>query len=182
VNPNTVVCHRLSSVADAGHTNDFHNGDPYLRDYLDPRQEPWLREYDDSDPATIAAQLKVSRQANIRLWVSSWFGPNSRTDTTMRNTMLPHPDLGSSVKFAIHYETNNRLRDKVTNTYKIDNVAPDMVHLCTYYFKHPDYFRHNGRPVLVLYLSRAIDNAGIGATPNPSGFWRRSSSRCERRP
>ncbi len=142
-----------------------------MRDYLVPRQEPWLGEYDDSQPATVSAHLKMSRQANIRLWVSAWFGPGSASDTTMINNILKHPELHQQM-FAIHYETNNRLRNKSTNppTYDTRNVVADMTHLCNNYFKHPNYFRINGRPVMALYLSRAIDAAGVGGYSQPFEF------------
>ena len=76
------------------HANDFHRGDGYLRDQLKNRQPPLLGEYDDRQRDIIAQHLMWSRRPNVRLWVCSWWGPNSREDLTIRNNRLTHPDLG----------------------------------------------------------------------------------------
>lgn len=57
--------------------DDFHGG-KYLREHLVPPQLPTLGEYNDRLPEVIAQHLAWSRQANISLWVSSWWGPNRR--------------------------------------------------------------------------------------------------------
>jgi len=133
------------------HADDFHRGSPYLRDELSPKQRPVLGEYDDRDPAVIAQHLRWSRQANIQLWVTSWWGPGSREDDATLKTILPHTDLGTH-KIALFYETTGRIRSK-TN-YTTEAVAPDMVHMCKNYFSHPNYFKINGRPVIFMYVSR----------------------------
>jgi hypothetical protein len=51
--------------------DDFHRNEGYLREQLEPRQEPTLGEYDDTEAATIGQHLEWSRKANIRLWVCS---------------------------------------------------------------------------------------------------------------
>ena len=53
------------------HKDDFHRGQGYLREKLMPPQQPTLGEYDDTDSMVISQHLAWSRQANIRLWVSS---------------------------------------------------------------------------------------------------------------
>jgi len=75
------------------YSGDFHGG-RYMRKELIPPQLPMLGEYDDRDPAVIAQHLKWSRQANISLWVASWWGPNSREDRTLLQHILPHDELG----------------------------------------------------------------------------------------
>jgi Glycosyl hydrolase family 99 len=90
------------------HLDDFHGGQGYLRENIS--QCPLLGEYDDSDPKTIAHHLAWSRQANIRLWAMSWWGPEHRADSTIRNTILKHKDLGTDMKLAIFYETTGRVK------------------------------------------------------------------------
>jgi hypothetical protein len=58
------------------HGANFHNGEGYVRRLLLPPHMPALGEYDDSRPEVIAQHLKWSRQANIGLWVASWWGPH----------------------------------------------------------------------------------------------------------
>ncbi|KAG7344583.1 allergen V5/Tpx-1-like protein [Nitzschia inconspicua] len=117
------------------HGNDFHRAEKYLRDYLVPRQEPSMGEYDDTKPEVIREHLRMSRQANCRVWISSWFGPGRREDTTMINTVLPtiaanDPDH----RLAIHYETYSRVRKRdTTNAFKLDD-AGGVTDIVTHYF------------------------------------------------
>ena len=98
-----------------------------------------------------------SLQANIGLWVSSWWGPNSRTDSTLRDVIFPHSDLGSH-KIAILYETTGRV--KKSEGYSLQRVASDFNYMCNQqaYTNHPNYYRINGRPVIVIYLTRLLQS------------------------
>jgi hypothetical protein len=55
------------------------NGAKYMRKMLKPPQRPALGEYNDRDPNVISQHFKWCKKANIGLWVTSWWGPNSRT-------------------------------------------------------------------------------------------------------
>jgi hypothetical protein len=98
--------------------DDFHKGDGYVRKQLTPPQQPWLGEYDGSDPWMISIHLvQWSCQSNINLWVSSWWGEGSREDTTLKNTIFTHGELGSH-----------------------QLVVPDIKYICEEYFNYPNYF------------------------------------------
>jgi hypothetical protein len=86
--------------------SNFHNGDGYVRRDLVPKHEPTLGEYDDSRPDTIAQHLRWSRQANIGLWITSWWGPNRLEDSNTKDVIMEHAELGD-MKIALHYETSN---------------------------------------------------------------------------
>jgi glycoprotein endo-alpha-1,2-mannosidase len=134
--------------------NDFHGG-RYLREHLVPPQPPVLGEYDDRDPQVIAQHLRWSAQANISLWVASWWGPGRREDNTLRQHVLPHADLGD-MRIALFYETSGRVPD-FTDT---DNVADDIAYMAQHYFDHPNYLRVDGKPVLFVYLTRVLTRQG----------------------
>jgi hypothetical protein len=175
----------FSCLPQSGHAGDFHFDAAYLRDYLVPRQEPSMKEYDDRKPEVIREHLRMSRQANCRVWIASWFGPGQREDTTLINNILPEvlandPDH----RIAIHYETNARLRKKdssnlfkldeqlgkpsATHYYSVDGkpgtpndgVVDDMAHFCKNYFNHPNYYHIGKRPVVFIYLSRVLNEGG----------------------
>jgi hypothetical protein len=169
---------------------------------LIPRQEPYpFGEYDDRDPNVIAEHLRFSRKANIRVWVASFFGRSRREDVTLQESILKHPNIGD-LKIAIHYETNSVLRRQArTNDpngfdvgeiyYSVEEyedpskpasrldrfqgVAGDVDWFCEKYFTNKNYFFINERPVIVIYLTRSIDNGGkFKKFRNPDGtveFW-----------
>lgn len=136
------------------HADDFHRGDGYIRQDLQPPQEPELGEYDDRDPEVVLQHLEWSRQANIGLWVTSWWGPLARTDNTTRTAILPHPQLGNH-QIALFYETDGRMLN-VGGSNPYVNVQSDIEYMCEHYFGHPNYFRIEGKPVLFIYLSRVL--------------------------
>jgi glycoprotein endo-alpha-1,2-mannosidase len=136
---------------------DFHKGSHFLRDDLSPKQGPLLGKYNDTDPAVLAQHLTWSRQANIGLWVTSWWGPGGREDITTLTNILPHTDLGSH-KIALFYETNGRI---LYPNYTLDRVEPDIVHMCKNYFIHPNYFTIDDRPVVFVYVTRKFSEVGL---------------------
>ena len=153
---------------------DFHRGskpDLYLRRQLEPQQFPMLGEYDDRKPSIIAKHLQWSRQNNIDLWVTSWWGKDRREDLNIKNNILVHPKLGD-LNIAIFYETTGRIREK--DNYSLENVRPDMEYLCQEYFNHDNYYKMGvdtegnpdstssvRRPVIFVYLTRKLEQLGI---------------------
>lgn len=156
------------------HSDDFHRGQGYLREKIE--QCPLLGEYDDTEKQTISNHLAWSRQANIRLWVASWWGPDSREEKTLQGSILNHEELGDH-SIALFYETTGRVteerrdleyrlrpnskRNLKKSSFTLDNVKPDIEYICKNYFNHPNYLRVNQKPVLFLYLTRRYESAGI---------------------
>jgi hypothetical protein len=108
----------------------FHKGQGYLRKELN--QFPMLREYNDTDKQVIAQHLSWSRRANIRLWITSWWGPDRLEDSTTRDLILNHRDLGDH-KIALLYETAGRIRED--NNFDTVNVESDIEYICQTYFE-----------------------------------------------
>ena len=117
-----------------------------------------MGEYDDSDSKTVAQHLKWSRQANIQLWITSWWGAGSREDLTTKDAILEHPEIGDH-KIALFYETTGRIKEE--DGYSTHRVVSDIEYISKEYFGHPNYFRMNGRPVLFVYLTRKLESIGI---------------------
>lgn len=138
--------------------DDFH-GDMYVRGALDPPQVPQLGEYDDRDAAVIGQHLMWSFFAGVDLWVVSWWGPNSREDVTVRDHILPHPNL-NDLKIAVLYETPGRTAGFTDYA----SVGPDVAFIAQNYFDHPSYMRIDGRPVLFVYLTRVLSGEGTLAS------------------
>lgn len=94
-----------------------------------------------------------SRQANIGLWITSWWGPNSPEDLTTKNIIMTHEQLGD-LKIAIHYETAGRIQQGLTG------ISGDMEHMCENYFGHSNYYTVDGRPVVFVYVTRVLQQDG----------------------
>lgn len=137
------------------HGNDFHKGQGYLRKELN--QFPMLGEYNDTDKQVIAQHLSWSRRANIRLWITSWWGPDRLEDSTTRDLILNHRDLGD-LEIVLLYETAGRIRED--NDFDTVNVESDIEYICQTYFDHPNYYRINDQPVLFVYVTRVLATTG----------------------
>ena len=120
-------------------------------------QKPLLGEYDDRDPKVIAQHLEWSERANIGLWVTSWWGPNTREDNTTREAILTHPGLEDH-KISLFYETFGRILKN--EDYSLHRVEPDVEFMCSHYFSHPNYFHIDGKPVVYVYLTRLLEDLG----------------------
>ena len=136
-----------------------YRGNGTLRELLG--QIPTLGYYDASDQQTVTQHLAWSRQANIQLWVTSWRGPHSSEDTTIRSNIFSNPLLGDH-KIALFYETWGRIQE--VNSYSTQYVSSDIEYICQSYFDHPNYFTINGRPVLFVYLTRKLQALGLMTT------------------
>ncbi|MEM8677744.1 MAG: DUF5010 domain-containing protein [Planctomycetota bacterium] len=143
-----------------------HTFEETLRDRLSaPEQLPLIGEYDNRDLWTTAAHIDQSQAANISMWSLSWWGPNSFENAAIRDYILPNP-LASRLSYTVHYESTGRLGSFSSPSY--DNLVPDFRHLADNVFSDPNYMRIDGRPVVVMYLSRVYfdDPAGWAALDN----------------
>jgi len=114
-------------------------------------QPPALGTYNSRDPSVIAAHIDQSHVGNISMWSMSWWGPNSYEDVTIRNSILTHP-RASELSYTIHYESAGRLGTFAAPNY--GKLETDFRYLAQNVFSDPNYMRIDGRPVVVMYLSR----------------------------
>lgn len=132
---------------------NFHRG-KYMR--ADIGHIPALGEYDDTDPLVIQQHLDYSRQANIGLWVSSWWGKHSREDNTTRKVVFPVLN-GTTHKLAVLYETTGRLKHE-DGQRQVHRVTEDIEYILDHYVEHPNYYHIRGRPVIFVYLTRVLND------------------------
>jgi hypothetical protein len=114
---------------------------------------PVLGEYNDRSSKVLARHLEWSRQANVNLWITSWWGADSETDITTSNYILKHRDL-RDMKLCLFYETTGRIDVETNNTNRVYN---DIAYAAETYFNHPNYHRIDGRPVMFVYLTRVLE-------------------------
>ena len=137
-----------------------------LRDHLPAENQlPLIGEYNNRDLWTIASHIDQSQAANVSMWSLSWWGPTSFENRTIRDHILSHPHA-SRLNYTIHYESTGRLGSFSSPDYS--TLIPDFRHLAENVFTDPNYMRIDGRPVVVMYLSRVYfdDPAGWSALSN----------------
>jgi glycoprotein endo-alpha-1,2-mannosidase len=140
-----------------------HTFEQTIRTHLTPQtQPPAVGLHNSRDANVIAAHIDQSHLGNISMWSLSWWGPNSFEDRTIRSHILPHP-RAAELSYTIHYEAAGRLGDFDTPDYS--NLIPDFQYLAQHVFSDPNYMRIDGKPVVVMYLSRVYfdDPAGWNA-------------------
>src|SRR5579871_5068292 len=76
-----------------------HSWNQTLREQLAPAQPPALGYYNSRDSTTIEGQIDESHRANISFWATSWWGPGSAEDTTIRTHILTDSRAGE-LKYA----------------------------------------------------------------------------------
>ncbi|AHG05266.1 hypothetical protein HALDL1_09485 [Halobacterium sp. DL1] len=120
--------------------------------------KPTLGEYDAQDPAVIEQHLEWCRQFGVN-WLSlSWWGPDSYSNETFVDHVLPADALGD-VQVSILYETTNRLEQDPGWNVDFDDEAnreqfvEDVEYLADEYFGHDNYLRIDDKPVVYMYVA-----------------------------
>jgi glycoprotein endo-alpha-1,2-mannosidase len=131
-----------------GQSNQWRN---VMRQRLVPPQQPKAGLYASSDPNVVAEHIAQSVRGGISFWAVSWWRSGDRTDLTLRDVILKHPDAGK-LKYAILYESTGRLGRFARPDYS--RWIGDLTYLQQTYFDHPYYLRIDGKPVIFVYLTR----------------------------
>jgi glycoprotein endo-alpha-1,2-mannosidase len=137
----------------AGPGTPGHTFNDTLRAHLTPeKQLPAAGAKSSRDADVIAAHIDQSHQGNISMWSMSWWGPNGYEDRTIRQNILTHP-RASELKYTIHYESVGRFGNDFANP-DFSNFLPDFRYLAQNIWSDPNYMRIDGRPVVIMYLTR----------------------------
>jgi len=131
----------------------------YIRQQLDPPQQPLLGEYKSQDKAVIRQHQQWSEAYGIDSWICSWWGRRKKTDRVLRKRVLRQLE-GTETQMAIFYESAGLLgmkrgRIRIENE-DVEQLTDDIRYLAKHYFGHPSYLKINNKPVLFIYLARAL--------------------------
>ena len=142
--------------------SSFHGGSPTgsttLGYHLEPTQvRPALGWYDQDNASVISQHYEWARYAGIDFFVCSYWGMGSGEDSVIRNRMFNNPDRGD-IQLCVFMEprlTTAHSTDPAT----VAEMTAEMNYLCENYFDHPSYLYIDGKPVVFIYITRAMDNA-----------------------
>lgn len=122
--------------------------------------DPLIGQRDSRDLWTIASHIDQSQAANISLWVSSWWGPNSFENDVLKNNIQTHPHA-SRIQHAVFYESDGRLQNADAPNWQ--NLSNDFDYLARDILTDPNYYTVDDKPAVFIYLSRAyLDTAEAG--------------------
>ena len=134
---------------------------------------PVRGDYDSRDRVTINQHIDEATGFGIDFFNMSWWGPGSWEDKTLRDHFLD-ADLIDEISFSVFYETLGRLKhttNSSTGALTVDLSDPanratliaDFKYLAQEYFDHPSYLKIDGKPVVMIYLTRTFSGDIPGA-------------------
>lgn len=132
--------------------------DGYINGLLTPPQKPALGEYDSSDLNSIEQHIAWSSQYGLHFWAISWWPGQPDLDRVLREKITKARNI-DDIKFCIFYETSGLglVNDQIVfNPDRGRKMVSDFNYLAQTYFSHPSYLKVNGRPVVIIYLTRTF--------------------------
>jgi hypothetical protein len=153
-------------------------GNGFLRAQLKPPQEPELGRYQSTDPAVAAQHIAWASAHGLDFLALDWWPQEDNRLPDRFNTFLAAPNIGD-IRFCVFYESWRLNFDRTTGATTFDEAAVarferDMVELARTLFPHPSYLRVNGRPVVILYLTRTWEGRYAEAVRRARAAWRRA--------
>ncbi|WP_175454474.1 glycoside hydrolase family 99-like domain-containing protein [Halopelagius longus] len=130
-------------------------------------ETPLLGEYDSGHSAVIDQNLDWAEQYGIDWLSASWWGPNSRENRILA-TVFGDRIRETDVEYSVLYESLGRF-DATDDGIDMDlpenreRLLSDLEYLQENHFRHPNYRRVNGKPIVYLWPSRAFRGDVVGA-------------------
>ncbi len=136
----------------------------YLRRVLDPAQTPVLGLYSSREPETVERQIAWCSRFGIDFLAVSWWPNRPALDRVLREGLLQAENL-ADIRWCIFYETQDLGLDRASGTIiwteeRIGRLLADLHSFADDYFPHPAYLKIDGRPVIILYLTRNFHGSG----------------------
>jgi hypothetical protein len=130
----------------------------YLRSRLAPAQQPLLGEYASSSPAVVERHIAWASAHGIDFFTLDWWPGATEHNALIERSVLAARNV-SWMRYCIFYELGALGYDAVAGVTRFDQAradrfVADMDQIAARYFEHPRYLRVDGRPVIVLYITR----------------------------
>ncbi len=131
-----------------------------LRRRLAPPQAPVAGHYRSTDPSVAAQHIAWCSAYGIDFLILDWWPRRPAQNAAIDQGFLRAPNIGD-IRFCIFYEAWDLNFDPATGATTFtppvaEAFLADIDRLADSYFSHPSYLRVEGRPVLILYLSRTF--------------------------
>ncbi|MBN1421243.1 MAG: hypothetical protein JXP34_20890 [Planctomycetes bacterium] len=127
-----------------------------LRLELVPAEAPALGRYDSSSSSVVDQHIRWCAEYGINVIILEYIAPGGREDNVSRQVVLSHA-RSNDVQFAVMYDWAIRFGGNFAITpERMATAAADFDHLAREYFPHPTYLKAGGRPVALIYVTRAL--------------------------
>jgi hypothetical protein len=127
----------------------------YVGRHLPSPLEPLLGEYVSDHREVIASHLQWAAEYGIDFFIISWSQPGSFADQSARRWLLP-AIAESGIRQAPIIELFSYGERDLGNAEFRRRLADDVRFVGEHYLKHPSALQVDGRPVLFLYVTRAL--------------------------
>lgn len=137
--------------------SNFNQG--YLRNQLDPPQLPVLGHYDSADPKVAEKHIAWASRYGVDFLALDLWPRRSASWRNIQEGFLKAKNIGD-INFCIFLETQNlpvRPCSGVSvfwDPVEFNGLVHEVKRVAELFFDHPSYLKINGRPVLMLYLTR----------------------------
>jgi glycoprotein endo-alpha-1,2-mannosidase len=148
-----------------------------LRGALDPPQPPELGWYDSTDVSVAEQHIAWASEHGIDFFTLDSWPVHHQENQAAIARFLEAPNI-ADIAFTIFYETWDLSFDPTRGYADLDApgaraaFVEDMAQLADQYFDHPSYLRIDGRPVVILYLTRVLVGDVAGAMAEVRAMWR----------
>lgn len=118
---------------------------------------PLLGLYGTDDPQMVQQHLTWARhRANLTALVLSWWHPDAITTRHIQQGFLvAMANTTTHISWCLHYESLGALpTTDFADPRALAQLQQDVAYWRDHYFSHPAYYRIDGRPVVVLYVTR----------------------------
>lgn len=123
---------------------------------------PSLGWYDSKDRAVAARHIEWARQADLDFFLVSWLSAEGYEGRNLREALQPELEK-AKFRFAVLYETPLALGTPAGKPIDLSGKAGEVfvAHFdaLAATFASPAYLRHDGKPVVTIYLVRDMVNA-----------------------
>lgn len=147
-----------------------------LRGQLTPPQEPVLGQYSSTDTAVAEQHIRWASEHGIDFFTLDWWPVHHQENLDAIPRFIEAENI-RDISFTIFYETWDLAFDPARGYTDLDlpgvrqAFLEDMAQVADH-FDHPSYLRIDGRPVVILYLTRVLVGDVAGAIADVRALWR----------
>jgi hypothetical protein len=132
-----------------------------LRTNLVPAQQPVLGAYSSADSAVINRHIEWCSENGINVLMIEYIRPGDFIDTVLTKHFLKSPRI-NDIYFTFLYDWAIVFPNFTVDDAKITQAVSHFNYIADTYFAHPRYLKiKNGRPVIFIYVTRALTPANM---------------------